>query len=179
MKLKIVSRLALVGFAFTVTPVSAQVAVPLNKVEVMSHQVYGAAQTHQLVNDATVPGGKAMRMIMADPTAQPWNAGLNSIIQTALVKGDRIEAVIMLRLAPDAGQQRGTVKVLFQLKDSPYTEFAASQAQVKPEWTPFRLKAKVTQLLDAGKARIALQLAYGKQTIDVGPILVTKTVSIQ
>jgi hypothetical protein len=163
-----------VAVATAPTLLLAQSAQPLNKVEVVSHQAYGPAQKHELINDASVPGGKLLRMTMSDASAQPWGAGLNSIINAPLAKGDRIEATVMLRLAPDPGQRKGAVKVLFQLKDAPHTEFATSKAEVKAEWTPFRLKAKAPQTLAAGQSRIALQLGYGKQTIDVGPILVVK-----
>jgi hypothetical protein len=84
----------------------------------------------------------------------------------------------MLRLAPDAPQSRGTVKVVFQLTDAPYTEFTTSQAQLTKNWTPYRLKAKAPQALDTGKSRIALQLAFGVQTVEVGPILVVKSLAI-
>jgi hypothetical protein len=154
---------------------SAQTAQPLNKVDVVSHQAYGPAQKHELLNDAGVPGGRALRMTITDAAAQPWNAGLNSIVTVPLAKGDRIEAVIMLRIAPESVAKRGTVKVLFQLTDTSYTSFASSQAQVNTEWTPFKFKAKALQDLGPGKSRIALQLGYGKQTIDVGPILVVRT----
>lgn len=165
----------IVSIAFVMASASAtgQSTQPLNKVEVVSHRAYGPAQKHELINDATVPGGKALRITITDAAAQPWNAGLNSIIAAPLEKGDRINAIIMLRLAPKSEAKRGTVKVLFQLTDAPYTEFATSQAAVKAEWTPFRLKAKAPQNLSPGKSRIALQLGYGKQIIDVGPILVS------
>jgi hypothetical protein len=174
MKLKFVKTLLVCGSIGLSSLMLAQSVQPLNKVEVVFHEAYGPAQKHQLVTDSTVVGGKALRMMITDASAQPWGAGLNSIINAPLSKGDRIEATVMLRLAPDAGQKKGTVKVLFQLKDAPYTEFASSQAQVKAEWTPFRLKAKVPQALAASQSRIVLQLGYGKQMIDVGPILVMK-----
>jgi hypothetical protein len=164
--------LSAVAVAIVPTLLLAQSAQPLNKVEVVSHQAYGPAQKHELINDASIPGGKALRITITDAAAQPWNAGLNSIITAPLKKGDRIEAVIMLRLAPNSTGKRGSVKVLFQLTDKPYTAFATSMAQVKTEWTPFKLKAKAPQELASGKSRLALQLGYGKQIIDVGPILV-------
>jgi hypothetical protein len=135
---------------------------------------YGPAQTHSLVADPQVPGGRALRLVMADANANPWGAGVNSIITAPLAKGDRIEVTVMLRKAPGSGAGRGTVKVLFQLTDAPHTEFVANQVKVKEEWTPFRMKAKVPSDMPAGKSRIALQLGYGRQTIDVGPILVIR-----
>jgi hypothetical protein len=89
-------------------------------------------------NDTSIPGGKALRVTIVDTSAQPWNAGVNSIIKEALAKGDRIEA------------------------------------KVTGAWTPFRLKAKVATNLAAKKSRIALQLGYSMQVIDVGPILIVR-----
>jgi hypothetical protein len=166
--------LAAITLAVVATALAAQSPTPLNNVEVASHQAYGPAQTHSIVSDPDVPGGKALRMVMPDASANPWNAGVNSIIKAPLVKGDKIEATVMLRLAPGSSGTKGTVKVLFQLTGAPYTEFATSQARVTASWTPFRLKAKAPLDLAANTARIALQLGYGQQTIDVGPILISK-----
>lgn len=170
----IAAALGVVAATIMLTAVFAQSAQPINKVEAVSHQVYGPAQKHELINDAGIPGGKAVRVTVTDAAADPWKAGLNSIINAPLAKGDSINSVVMLRIAPDSKAKHGTVKVLFQLTDAPYTEFAASQAPVTREWTPFKFKGKVPQELAPGKSRVALQLGYGKQIIDVGPILVVR-----
>jgi hypothetical protein len=171
--------------AIVIIPVIASsqgAAPPLNRVEVVAHQTYGAAQTNQLIDDVTALGGKARRITITNPAAQPWQAGLNSIITSDLKRGDRIEATVMMRTPPQpatgdtpaSSPKPGTVKVLFQLNDAPYTEFSSSTANVPARWTAFRLKGRAPEDLPRGKARIALQLGYGSQIIDVGPILVVK-----
>jgi hypothetical protein len=158
------------------TFVGAQSALPLNNVDVAAHRVYGPAQQHRLINDLGVPGGQALRVTVNGATAEPWSAGLSSIIQSSLAKGDRLETVIMLRMAPDGTNETGSVKIAFQMNEAPYTEFATSTVRVKREWTAFGFRARAPRNLDPSKSRIALQLGYGQQSIDVGPILVTRPV---
>jgi len=143
---------------------------PINGVDVSTHRVNGPAQTHGIVADAAVPGGKAMRVTVLAADDKPWLAALDSIVGKPVATGDKLLATVMLRLPADG--PRGKVLVAFQLNEAPYMQLASSTTAVPTSWTAFRLKLTAPRAFDPAKLKISLQMGFAKQTIDVGPILI-------
>jgi hypothetical protein len=156
-----------------VTVASASAAPPLNGVTVQTHRMSGKGQTHSIVDDAEVPGGKALRVVVPAASDQPWIAGLDSIITAPVSKGDKLLATVMLRVPADA--PKGQVRASFQLNEAPYTQLISSNVAVAKSWTAYRLKLTAPQDFAVGKLRLNLQMAFARQTVDVGPILILNT----
>jgi len=146
---------------------------PVNGVDVSTHRASGPSQTHALVSDAEVPGGRAMRVDVSGASDKPWLAALDTVVGKPVAVGDKLVATVMLRVPADSA--KGKVLVAFQLNEAPYTQFASSTAAVPPSWTAFRLKLTAPRAFDASKLKINLQMGFAKQTIDVGPILIVNT----
>ena len=59
-----------------------------------------------------------------------------------------------------------------QLASAPYTQVFGGPATIGPEWHMFEIHGRATQDYAAGALNVAMHLATGHQTIDIGPVFV-------
>jgi Carbohydrate binding domain len=144
---------------------------PLNKPTPSSHKVYGNGQTHSIVSDPSVDGGKALRISVTN-AEKPWNAGLNSFIGGKIKVGDRVQAIVWLKLSKADLSTSPDVALLIQASEPPRTEFVKDTVTISDKWAPYSVEYTAENEMSSYSTQVGLQVAFGLQTVDIGPIYV-------
>jgi hypothetical protein len=137
--------------------------------------VYNAPTPAKLIKDDKVQGGQALRIVIPAADPHPWDITLADPIQKPVAKGDTLVLAFWARV--EKGDNGGTTAHIanasIQLAKDPYTGLIGAPVDIGPDW---KLQQVVTGPADrdyaAGDLNVSLQLATGKQTIDIGPIFV-------
>jgi len=142
----------------------------INSPNVDSWNVYGA-QTHTKIKDATVQGGSAIE-VNVNATAQNIYdvAGAVDII-APIHKGDHIIMVVWMKAKNDDGKG-GQANLRVQVNAAPYTGLMEKAVTVTNNWQQYYVDAVAADDYAKGTVVANVQLAYGKQTIDLGPAFV-------
>jgi hypothetical protein len=126
-----------------------------------------------LRDDPVVQGGKALRIQVPGKGKNPWDSALASPVKKPVKAGDKLLLAFYARL--EKGENGATTATLpfngVQLADSPWSPIFQEAVQIGPEWKLVQVKGKADRSYPAGKLRVAIHLASGKQVIDLGPII--------
>lgn len=158
-------------------PASAQdyAASAINASAAGDLTVYGSAQG-TVVDAPAVPGGKALRVSVAAKGANPWDAGVVSKITGPVSRGDELVYVVYLRL--ESGENGATSAELpantVSTASPPYTALFGGPTTITPKWKMIRARWVADKDYAPGTLQAGLQLATGKQVVDVGPVYVSK-----
>jgi len=160
---------------------SAQAAEPdfaataINQGNVESLTVFGNA-TKEVVDNPALPGGKALRISVAGKGANAWDAGVSSRITGAIKAGEEYRFVFYAKLV--SGENGATTATLpfnnISIASPPYTPIIGKPATITTGWKRLSQPWIADKDYAAGTLQAGLQLATGKQVIDVGPIYVSK-----
>lgn len=135
-------------------------------------QPYGAAQTHSFVTDPQVDGN-VLRVVVAAPTANPWEAGMNSPVGDRLQAGERVRATIYMRAA--AGTPAATVQLAIQESAAPYIGFGEPvRVTLTNSFAPYSVEATIPRALRGKAASVTLWLGFAAQTVDVAAVQAVK-----
>jgi hypothetical protein len=174
------------GYAVVGAAVVAAVASPgwaqdyaatsINRSAVAELDVYGTAQK-TVVDAPAVPGGKALRITVPAKGTNPWDAGVISKVTGPVKAGDELVYVVYARL--ESGDNGATSAVLpantVSLASPPYTALFGGPGTIGPKWQMLRARWVADKDYAAGTLQAGIQVATGKQVIDVGPMYVSKT----
>ena len=139
----------------------------------VNHQIYGPRQTNSIVNDATVQGGKAMRVVIANTGGNPWDISVSSSTEKEIKSGDVLLGAFWLRSVTPPADGPARLNARIQGSDAPYTQIAQTEITVGPEWKLYFTSATAAGDFAAGKAVSQLHLNMGgAQTIDLGPFYI-------
>jgi hypothetical protein len=126
-----------------------------------------------LFDDATVQGGKALRIQVPAAGRNPWDSALASPVKKPVKAGDNILLAFYARL--EKGDKGATAATLpfagLQLADAPWTPIFHEPVEIGPEWKLVQVKGKADKDYAAGTLRVTVQLATAKQVVDVGPVI--------
>lgn len=135
-------------------------------------QVVGAKASVR--NDASVQGGKALRIVVPAKGKNNWDAFASSPVQKPVKAGDNLVLAFWARL--EKGEGGATSSTLpfagIQVSSPPYPSLFNETVQVGTEWKLHQLKGKADQDHAAGTLGVSIHLANAKQTIDFGPVFV-------
>jgi hypothetical protein len=133
-----------------------------------------AGATSQVRNDASVQGGKALRVQVPGRSAQAWTTAVSVPINRPIHAGDNLVLAFWARL--EQGDNGATTASLpynaVQLSAAPYTAVFSGPATVTPQWQMFEVDGRAARDYAADSLNVAIHLATGHQTIDIGPVFV-------
>lgn len=135
-------------------------------------QVTGAKA--KLRDDAKVQGGKALRIQVAGKGANAWDSFVSSPIVKPVKAGDQLVLAFWARLEKgDAGAAKATLPYNgVQRSSAPWTPLFNEPVEVTSEWKLHQVKGKADKEYAPGELNVTIHLATGRQTVDVGPIVV-------
>nr|NUR37018.1 hypothetical protein [Sphingomonas sp.] len=149
-------------------------ASALNTPDASALGSYGAQTS--IVDDAKVPGGKALRVEAVKGT-NPWDAAVSSSVKQAIKAGDPLVLAFWVRLV--SGENGATSATLpwasVSLGSAPWTPLFGGPVTIGPEWKLVEVRGSADKDYAPGTLNAGIQVANAKQTIDFGPLYVAKT----
>jgi len=126
-----------------------------------------------LFDDATVQGGKALRIQVPGRGQNPWDSALGSPVKKGIKAGDRLLLAFYAKLEKgDKGAAAATLPFAgVQLADKPYSPVFQEAVEIGPEWKLVQIKGKADRDYAAGTLKVTVHLATAKQVVDVGPVI--------
>jgi hypothetical protein len=126
-----------------------------------------------LFDDATVQGGKALRIQIPGRGQNPWDSALASPVRKPVKAGDRLLLAFYAKLEKgDKGAAAATLPFAgVQLADKPYTPVFQEAVEIGPDWKLVQIKGKADRDYAAGTLKVTIHLATAKQVVDVGPVI--------
>jgi len=182
---KLALTVALAASTMAISPSQAQAqakaqepdyaATAINQGDVESLSVHGTA-TKEIIENPALPGGKALRVTVAGKGANAWDAGITSRITAPVKAGEQFRFVFYAKLV--SGENGATTTVLpynnISFASPPYTPIMGNPATVTTGWKKLSQPWIAEKDYPAGTIQAGLQLATGKQVLDIGPIYVSK-----
>ncbi|HUO97208.1 MAG TPA: endo-1,4-beta-xylanase [Rhizomicrobium sp.] len=128
----------------------------------------------EIVDDAAVQGGKAIRITVASKGANPWDVQATNAVNKHIKKGDVIFVAFWARSeVPAEGQPTADISLIqMQLSAAPYTAVFGDRASVGAKWAMYYASGTADRDYDPGAVTLTLHLASAKQTIDLGPVFI-------
>ena len=128
----------------------------------------------QVRNDSSVQGGKALRVDVPGRSEQAWTTAVSVPINRAIHNGDHLVLAFWARL--EQGENGATTASLpynaVQLSAAPYSAVFSGGVTVTPRWQMFEINGQANRDYADGALNVAIHLATGRQTIDIGPVFV-------
>jgi hypothetical protein len=128
----------------------------------------------QVRSDPGVQGGKALRVQVPGRSEQAWTTAVSVPINRAVHNGDNLVLAFWARL--EEGDNGATSASLpynaVQLSGAPYTAVFSGGVTVTPQWQMFEVTGRANRDYAADSLNVAIHLATGHQTIDIGPVFV-------
>ena len=143
----------------------------INEQRVSKLAIYGSAQTNKNVSDKTVLGEEAKR-IVSNGSGNPWDAAVQSTTTGKIKSGDQIICVAFLKAVDTANNAPAKVTLRLQESAAPYADIKTEEITISKEWSQYQFTAVVNKDYGKGDAAFVVQLNYGAQTIDVGPLFI-------
>jgi len=128
----------------------------------------------QVRNDGNVQGGKALRVEVPGRSEQAWTTAVSVPINRAIHAGDNLVLAFWARLEQgDNGAVSASLPYnAVQLSAAPYTALFSGGVTVTPTWQMFEVTGTANRDYAADSLNVAIHLATGRQTIDIGPVFV-------
>lgn len=124
--------------------------------------------------DPGVQFGRALRVPVPGRNDQAWTVAVAVPINRPVAAGDRIILAFWARL--EQGENGATTAELpynsVQLATAPYTALFHGGVTVTPQWQLFQIRGNADRAYAADTLNVSLHLATGRQTVDIGPVIV-------
>jgi len=126
-----------------------------------------------LHDDPQVQGSKALRIRIPKKGENPWDSAIESVIAKPVKAGDQIALVFSARLERGAnGATTATIPyAAVQLASEPFTTVLQQSAEIGPQWKDVEIRGTADRDYPPGSLKVAIHLATGKQTVDLGPVI--------
>ena len=139
-----------------------------------AYRVDGVRTGARVRPDATVQFGRALRVPVSGRSEQPWTVSVAVPINGAVAAGDNLILAFWARL--EQGENGATSASLphnaVQLAAAPYTPVFRDAVTISNAWRLYEIRGRADRAYAAGALNVALHLATGRQTIDIGPVFV-------
>ncbi|MES1156759.1 MAG: hypothetical protein ABUL73_03165 [Alphaproteobacteria bacterium] len=175
------TMLTLASFAQaqTTTQAPAQAQSSSGGDNIMSHMINAASAGNwsfrpdrprpQVVPSNYAQFNQALRMHVAHPTPNPWDAQASSPVGAAIKQGDVILVALYARAQEPA--TGASLPISIQLGDAPYTTLISGERHVTGDWAQVCISGVAGQDLPV-HSFVNVNLGTATQTIDFGPVLV-------
>jgi hypothetical protein len=171
---------AILALAFCTAPAAGQdyAAAALNNPDIASFNSFGAQTS--LVDDAKVPGGKALRVV-ATKGVNAWDAAVGTQLRQPVKAGDALVFAFWARLVSgEAGARSATLPWnSVSLGSPPWTQLFGAPVTIVSEWKLYEVRGTADKDYAAGTLNAGIQVANANQTIEFGPMYVAKDASGQ
>jgi hypothetical protein len=128
----------------------------------------------RVLKEPAVQGGKALRVVVPGKSEKAWAVALSNPIDKPVKAGDNLVLAFWARL--EKGENGATSASLpynaVQLAEAPYTPLFKDSVTIAPEWKMYEIRGRADRDYSAGSLNVAIHLATGRQTVDIGPIFV-------
>ena len=139
-----------------------------------AYRVDGVRSGARVRQDSTVQFGRSLRVPVSGRNAQAWTVAVAVPINRAVAAGDNLILAFWARL--EEGENGATSAELpynsVQLASAPYTALFHGGVTITPRWQLFQVRGRADRDYAAGTLNVSLHLATGRQTIDIGPVIV-------
>lgn len=128
----------------------------------------------QLVDDAKVDGGKALRVTVTKKGPNNWASNVESSLNKPVRKGDKLVLMFNARLqeGPGGAATASIPHSAIQMKAAPYTSLVSGQPALTGGWQSYRYEGTADKDYAADALKASIQIGNARQTIDFGPIVV-------
>jgi hypothetical protein len=124
--------------------------------------------------DPGVQFGRALRVPVPGRNDQAWTVAVAVPITRPVAAGDRLILAFWARL--EEGENGATSAELpynsVQLATAPYTALFHGGVTITPRWQLFQIRGNADRAYGADTLNVSLHLATGRQTVDIGPVIV-------
>jgi hypothetical protein len=124
--------------------------------------------------DPGVQFGHALRVPVPGRNDQAWTVAVAVPINRPVAAGDRIILAFWARL--EQGENGAASAELpynsVQLATAPYTALFHGGVTITPQWQLFQIRGEADRAYPADTLNVSLHLATGRQTVDIGPVIV-------
>lgn len=130
---------------------------------------YGKIEAN-VVNDSSVPGGRALDITVPRASQNPWDGGVSGGLTADIKKGD----TLVMAFWAKAMESRGEIaNVGLQMNAAPYTAIDQLIAvNLEQTWQPYAVFVTADQDYNAGDAGYTFHLTNTKQKLRIGPVVV-------
>ena len=124
--------------------------------------------------DPGVQFGRALRVPVPGRNDQAWTVAVAVPITRPVAAGDRLILAFWARL--EEGENGAASAELpynsVQLATAPYTALFHGGVTITPRWQLFQIRGNADRAYAADTLNASLHLATGRQTVDIGPVIV-------
>lgn len=165
--------LMLLGISAATPAVEADLSSKMVNDPTVGWYVFGAIAKGALIEDKTVTGGTAERVVVSAPGANPWDAGGVAANVKPVASGDVLLLAFWAKaVEPPTGQTDISIIARMQETIAPYTSLGAQESlHLTGQWKLYYVRAVAPKDYGRGQMGGSLSFATGVQTFDLGPIL--------
>ena len=139
-----------------------------------AYRVDGVRTGARVRADSAVQFGRALRVPVPGRNEQTWTVAVAVPINRAVAAGDNLILAFWARL--EEGENGATTAELpynsVQMAGAPYTALFHGGVTISREWRLYQVRGRADRDYAAGALNVSLHLATGRQTIDIGPVIV-------
>lgn len=139
-----------------------------------AYRVDGVRTGARVRADPGVQFGRALRVPVPGRNEQAWAVAVAVPINRPVAAGDHLILAFWARL--EEGENGATTAELpynsVQLATAPYTALFHGGVTVTPRWQLFQIRGNADRDYAADTLNVSLHLATGRQTVDIGPVIV-------
>ena len=129
----------------------------------------------KVVPAAELTTGEAIQARNKKRQGKPWDTNLNLTLPEGVSSGDTIEVYFWLRTAkPASGSETAKVDLFVGRNTEPYDAIIAEELTPGTEWELKSTKATAGANFPAGEIKLEYQFGRASQTVEVGPVYVSK-----
>lgn len=139
--------------------------------DVASAGIFGENETHRIINDPDVTGGKALEVTVKETGLNSWSTGVNWPSTRAVKKGDAVVLAFWAKgiSAQNEAQTPIISPVRIQQSGEPYEEAASSAAYLSRDWEMYYTSGVSNHDIAPGEAGVSFHMGLTKQTLRLGP----------
>lgn len=135
----------------------------------------GTAGSWDAQPDTQIFGATVTRIAVTKADAKPHDLFVSIPTNAEISEGDEIIVAVAAKTESSAhADAKSRIKLRLEEAQEPYEGFGDNTISVGPKWQLLRIQTKATKALAAGKGQLALHLANGTQTLDLGPVYVIR-----
>lgn len=133
----------------------------------------GPGAKAELIKDATVQGGGAVRLTISGKGANPWDSGAQVAITKPLAQGDVLLLAFWAKaVQAPAGGTAITFNANMQKVSAPYNWIGNATVNVGPQWKMYFVQAVADKDYKPKDISAQLHLAIDPLVIDLGPLFI-------
>lgn len=143
----------------------------INSPDIFIANVFGDNETHRLVDDVDVTGGKALEITVKETGLNSWSTGVNWPSIRAVNKGDAVVLAFWAKgiSAQNEAQTPIISPVRIQQSGEPYEEAASSAVYLSRDWKLYYTSGVSNHDIAPGSAGVSFHMGLTKQTLRLGP----------